>query len=165
MRGLFVGAASGAVAIAAHALGGGAVSPDRSSITLLIAACAVVGTAIASTRVRRGASELAVLLAAGQTIGHLAMTMSPEHHHGPHMTAHMLVAHLIAIPSGAVLIRAAELAIARAASSVRRTLSVLYTVPLVATRLPLVRAARLAPGARWFLVGSGVGTRGPPTFA
>ncbi len=164
LRGVLVGAASGTVAIAAHAAGGGIVSAGRSPIALLVAACALVGAVVATVRVRRGFAELAILLGAGQCVGHLALTMSSDHHHGTHVTAPMLLAHLVAVPVGAVLIRGAELAVVRAMSSVRRTLSVLRNAPVEVTETGLVDATGPLFLARRLLVCSGIGTRGPPAF-
>ncbi|MCP2296757.1 hypothetical protein APR11_003189 [Nocardia amikacinitolerans] len=164
LRGAFVGSASGAVGIAAHALGGGVVSPERPSLALLIGACAAVGVLVGSLRRRAGFVELMGLLAIGQAVGHTALTMSPGHHHGSHATAVMLAAHLAAIPVGALLIRSAEAALAKAASSVRDVVRVLGPAPAPASA-PIIRIApRAAACPRRLLLSSGIGTRGPPAF-
>ncbi|WP_433654135.1 hypothetical protein ACQPW1_25990 [Nocardia sp. CA-128927] len=129
LRGAFVGSASGAVSIAAHALGGGTVSPGQSSTGLLIAACTIVGVVVGTRRARFGVSEVMVLLAIGQAAGHVALTMSPGHHHSTGMTSVMVAAHLAAIPIGAVLIRGAEIALVRAISAADRAVRVLATRP------------------------------------
>ncbi|RBO94185.1 hypothetical protein DFR74_102608 [Nocardia puris] len=158
-----MGASSGAVSVAAHALGGGVVAPGESSAALLIGACAAVGMVVGSLRTRNGLLELMALLALGQAVAHTALTLPPEHHHGTHATSVMLLAHLAAIPVGAILIRGAETALARIASSVRRVVRA-----LAASGAPVVplAVAPLAPGtrpaARHLLLSSGLGTRGPP---
>ncbi|TQM32541.1 hypothetical protein [Nocardia bhagyanarayanae] len=162
LRGAFVGSASGAVGIAAHALGGGVVAPEQPSVALLIGACAAVGVLVGSRRLRTGLVELMGLLAIGQAIGHTALTMSPGHHHGSHATTVMLFTHLAAIPVGALLIRGAEAALTSAASSVRDVVRVLRTVPTPAPA-PIVRVTpRGAVNPRRLLLSSGIGTRGPP---
>ncbi|RJO70975.1 hypothetical protein D5S18_27780 [Nocardia panacis] len=160
-RGAFVGSASGAVGIAAHALGGGEVALGQSGLALLIAACALVGHLVGSLRNRYGLVEVMVLLAGGQTLGHTALSLAPGHQHGG-ATGAMLAAHLVAIPVGAVLIRGAELAITRVVSSVRRIVAAL--LPLPATESTGVRAFGSLPALRPILLGSGTGTRGPPLF-
>ncbi|WP_228000585.1 hypothetical protein [Nocardia australiensis] len=161
-RGAFVGSASGAVSIGAHALGGGAVSPDQSAVVLLIAACALVGVGVAAIRVRHGLVVLMTLLAIGQAVGHTALSLAPGHHHAPHAPAAMLAAHLIAIPAGALLIRAAEFALARAASSVRRTARALRAAPIADPRFAYATPTGVAPTPHRLLLSSGIGTRGPP---
>ncbi|MEU8897399.1 hypothetical protein [Nocardia sp. NPDC048505] len=165
LRGALVGSASGAVSIAAHALGGGMVSPGDSSIVLLLGACAVVGVVVGALRERTGFAELVLLLAAGQAIGHTALTLAPCHQPGSHADGPMLLAHVLAIPLGALLIRAAEAGLARAASSVRCVVHALRTRPTAhraATSIAVDPAIRVA---RRFLLSSGPGTRGPPAFA
>ncbi|MGV9818724.1 hypothetical protein [Nocardia xishanensis] len=164
LRGAFVGSASGTVSIAAHALGGGVISPEQSSVALLIGACAAVGVLVGSLRTRAGLLQLMGLLAVGQGIGHTALTLSPGHHHGAHATALMLLAHLAAIPMGALLIRGAEAAVGRAASSVRRAVRVLGALPVPALPTVVLVTARDAAIPRKLLLGSGIGTRGPPVY-
>ncbi|MFF0533300.1 hypothetical protein ACFYT3_33645 [Nocardia amikacinitolerans] len=164
LRGAFVGSASGAVAIAAHALGGGAVAPEQPSVALLIGACAAVGVLVSSLRLRAGFVELMGLLTIGQAVGHTALTMSPGHHHGSHATSVMLSAHLAAIPIGALLIRSAEAALAKAVSSVRDVVRVLGPVPAPASASIIRIAPRAAASPRRLLLSSGIGTRGPPAI-
>ncbi|WP_225728011.1 MULTISPECIES: hypothetical protein [unclassified Nocardia] len=160
-RGAFVGCASGAVSIAAHALAGGSVAVGQSGLALLIAACAAVGYAVAAMRNRYGIAEVMALLAGGQAIGHTALSVAPEHHHGGGANQVMLAAHLVAIPLGAILIRGAERAIARLAGGVRRAVAALDPLPAVAvsTAVTAWQAPARAPRS---LLGSGIGRRGPP---
>ncbi|MEV6280751.1 hypothetical protein [Nocardia sp. NPDC051832] len=169
-RGAFVGSAAGAVGIAAHALGGGAVSLGDSSVALLLGACALIGVVVngfhRARPGRSGAGELALLLIAGQAVGHTALTLAPGHQHTSHSNNLMLLAHALAVPVGALLIRAAEIGLARAASSVRHAVRTLRTRP-VASHAPsaIVTAVRPTRTARRLLLCSGIGTRGPPAYA
>lgn len=104
------------------------------------------------------------LLALGQTIGHSALAAAPGHRHGSAATAPMLVAHLLAIPVGALLIHTAERAVRYAVSRLKR-----------AVRGPAVRDVAFPrtvavpesnhQSARRLLLSSGPGTRGPPQLA
>jgi hypothetical protein len=158
LRGAFVGSTSGAVSIAAHALGGGTVSSDQPSLALLLAACALVGAVVASMRVRHAVVEVMTMLA----IGHLVLSLSPGHHHSTPTGATMLIAHIIAIPVGALLIHSAEQAISVAASSAQRAVDVLGTGPLTAHPPAFTASLGPVPTPKRLLFSSGIGTRGPP---
>ncbi|MCU1643882.1 MAG: hypothetical protein JWN03_4157 [Nocardia sp.] len=164
LRGAAVGAASGAVALGAHGLGGGNATPEGSSLALLFAACGLIGVVVASLRPRYGLISLMGMLAAGQAIGHIALSTSPEHHHHA-ASPIMLIAHLVAIPFGAMVIRAAEAGMRRAVTSVRRFMVVLGIAPVP----PAHRARTTTPDdravLRRLLVSPGIGRRGPPEFA
>lgn len=147
LRGAFVGSASGAVSIAAHALAGGTVSPGRSALALLLAACTLTGAVVASMRTRHGVVEVMAMLAIGQTVGHLALSMSAGHHHSTHTGGAMLMAHLITIPVGGLLIHSAQRAITGAASSAVRAVGVLGTGPL-APRTPALAVSFSAAQTR-----------------
>ncbi|MFI2230259.1 hypothetical protein [Nocardia testacea] len=161
LRGAFVGAASGSVSIAAHAAGGGTVTPGCSSTALLLAGCALAGALAFALRPERGPVSLLPLLALGQTIGHSALTAGPGHQHSAAPSAPMLVAHLLAIPIGAVLIHSAERAVRYAISRLTNALR----DPTVHGFL-FPRAVRVPESdrraARHPLLSSGSGTRGPP---
>ncbi|WP_194852977.1 hypothetical protein [Nocardia sp. SYP-A9097] len=161
LRGAAVGAASGAVAIFAHGLGGGGMAPDGSALALLFAVCAVIGVVVASVRPRYGVASVMGMLAAGQGIGHIALSMSMGHHHHA-MSPSMLVAHLVAIPFGALAIRAAEAGMRRAITSVRR-----FILALGITAVPAQRPARTTSvderaAVRLLLVSPAIARRGPP---
>ncbi len=162
VRGAFVGSASGAVSIAAHAVGGGTVSATQSPLVLLIAACTGVGVLVGVRRNRYGVAEIMGLLAIGQAVGHLALTAAPGHQHSAGMSAVMLGAHLAAIPLGAALIRGAELAVVRALSAANQAVRVLHTAPAP----PFEPAYAIPLGSlttpRRLLRSSGFGRRGPP---
>ncbi|AYF75727.1 hypothetical protein D7D52_19865 [Nocardia yunnanensis] len=161
LRGAAVGACSGAVAVLAHGLGGGATLPGGPSLTLLLAACTLVGVVVASLRPRYGAAGTMALLAAGQSIGHGALSLSPGHHHHG-ASPSMLPAHLVAIPVGAMVIRAAEAGLRRAVTSVRRFMQALGSVPVPAVRVARRRERDDRAEAGRLRVDPGIGRRGPP---
>ncbi|MFE3223950.1 hypothetical protein [Nocardia sp. NPDC059228] len=161
LRGAAVGASSGAVAILAHGLGGGATLLDGSALALLFAACTLIGVVVATLRPRYGIAGTMAMLAVGQSIGHAALSMSPGHHQHSSSPS-MLLAHLVAIPVGALAIRAAEAGIRRAITSVRRFILALGSILRPpAPRLRPRRADDRAE-ARRLLVSPGIGRRGPP---
>ncbi|WP_405495612.1 hypothetical protein [Nocardia sp. NBC_00511] len=164
LRGAAVGAASGAVAILAHGLGGGASGLDGSALALLLAACTLIGVVVAVRAARPGLVSVMGMLAAGQTIGHLTLSMSPGHHHHASSPS-MLVAHLVAIPLGALAIRAAEVGLRRAITSVRRFMLALAEAlrPTAGPFTPRTRDDRAE--VRRLLVTPGLGRRGPPRNA
>ncbi|GAB2697178.1 hypothetical protein GCM10027089_18620 [Nocardia thraciensis] len=160
MRGASVGAASGGVSIAAHALGGGTIALGSTALALLVTACTLTGVLVAAAGT--GLPRLMLMLAAGQAIGHAALSMSPEHCHPAMFNSAMVTAHLVAIPVGALLVRGAEIALGRVLSSVRRAVIALAgTVPAPPWSPPVPRRSPVA-AARRLLVGSGIGRRGPP---
>jgi hypothetical protein len=165
MRGAFVGSTSGAVSVAAHALGGG-TAPAESSVVLLMLGCAAVGAVIASVRVNRHQLlVVAAALALGQAIGHLALEMGAVHLHGPQLGPEMVAAHAAAVAVTAVLIRAGEHGCVCALSALSRRVPTPFAeAPVPAPIAVCVPADSQAP-ARWLLVGSGTGTRGPPRSA
>lgn len=160
LRGAAVGAASGAVAVAAHALGGGTAFPEGSALALLLATCALIGVVVATVRPRSGVASTMAMLAVGQGIGHEALSMAPDHHHHG-ATLPMLVAHLVAIPVGAILIRAAEIGVHRAVTSVRRFIVGLGLVPVPPGPAAQVSTDQSSVALR-LLASSGIGRRGPP---
>ncbi|MGW4246470.1 hypothetical protein [Nocardia sp. NPDC004722] len=162
LRGAAVGAASGAVAILAHGLGGG--TADSSALTLLLAACTLIGVVVASLRPRYGLAGTMALLAVGQSVGHGALSMAPGHHHQLSSPS-MLAAHLIAIPVGALAIRAAEAGLRRAVTSVRRFILALASTPAPPAFRTTARPGDDRAEARRLLVSPGIGRRGPPAPA
>ncbi|MEV6067254.1 hypothetical protein AB0L82_11930 [Nocardia sp. NPDC052001] len=164
LRGAAVGAASGAVALFAHGLGGGTTAPAGSALALLFAACALIGVIVASVRPRYGLTSLMGMLAAGQGIGHIALSMSPGHHHHA-ASPSMLTAHLIAIPVGAMAIRAAEAGMRRAVTSVRRFILTLGLAPVPAERTARTTSTDERATVRLLLVSPGIARRGPPARA
>ncbi|WP_415638928.1 hypothetical protein [Prescottella defluvii] len=166
-RGMFVGSASGAVSIAAHGLGGGAAVPSEQAVVLLLAASALVGAVTASARtVRRPSVFLGAVLAAGQGIGHLTLTLASDHGHGLHLTPQMLAAHAAATVVGATLIRAAERALLSVIASVMRIVVAVVSAPPVPDihRWTPTVVRRLDPTIGWTARSAG-GTRGPPALS
>ncbi|WP_280266065.1 hypothetical protein [Nocardia wallacei] len=160
LRGACVGAASGAVSIAAHALGGGAIAVGSTALTLLVTACTLTGVLVSA--IGSGLPRLMLMLAAGQAIGHAALSMSPEHCHPAMFSSAMLIAHLVAIPVGALLIRGAEVALGRALSSVRRAVVALAASVPAPPGSPLLPRHTGVAAPRRLLISSGIGRRGPP---
>ncbi|MGW5439715.1 hypothetical protein [Nocardia asteroides] len=160
LRGAAVGAASGAVAVLAHGLGGATMVPDGASLTLLFAACALVGVVVSALPRGHGAASTMAVLAVGQGVGHTALSLGHAHHH--HFSVVMLLAHLVAIPAGALAIRGAEVGVRRAITSVRGLVIALGGPPNpAAPRAGMPRADERAI-ARQLLLRPGIGLRGPP---
>lgn len=162
LRGAAVGAASGAVAVLAHGLGGATAVPSGASLTLLLAACALIGVvAAALPRGNTPAMTMAVL-AIGQGIGHTALSLGHAQHAHTYSAA-MLLAHLAAIPAGALAIRAAEVGVRRAITSVRQFVRGLVVSPVgQLTPLPVIAERAVV---RQLCVRPGIGLRGPPRAA
>ncbi len=162
-----VGSLSGAISIAAHGLGGGTAVPGEEAIVLLLAASAVVGAVVASVRGERNPLLLAAaVLAAGQGIGHLTLTLASEHGHGLHLTPQMLTAHAAATAAGAVLVRAVERSLSAVIGSVVRIVVTVLSTPPVPDILrwtPTV-VRRLDPTTSRVARAAG-GTRGPPVLS
>ncbi|MGW5076391.1 hypothetical protein [Rhodococcus sp. NPDC004095] len=162
MRGGFAGSVSGTVAVAAHAMGGGA-APSESAVVLLVLACAAVGALVSAARVRTHELPfLAAALTVGQVVGHAALMVGAGAHHGTQFTPAMLTAHAVAVSVSAVLIRGGGRGCARAVASLRAILPAPFaTVPVDVPRTPSAPPYRPRL-ERWLLVGARLGIRGPP---
>lgn len=138
------------------------MSPGASPIAMLIAACAAVGVLGGARPHRRGLGEVTAMLAIGQAVAHVTLTLSAGHQHDASTSSVMLAAHLVAIPIGALLIHAAERAALRAASDIQHTVRILAVGPAAPAgfRSPVIDRALARP--RRLLLGSGSGLRGPP---
>lgn len=161
LRGAAVGAASGAVAVLAHGLGGATALPSGSSATVLLAACGLIGVVVSA--LPRGNTALSTMsvLALGQIVGHTALSLGHTQHQHT-FSAAMLLAHLVAIPVGAIAIRAAEVGLRRAITSVRRLARVLADAPSPAARPGPTPLADERALLRQLLLRPGIGLRGPP---
>nr|WP_296763606.1 hypothetical protein [Rhodococcus sp. (in: high G+C Gram-positive bacteria)] len=160
MRGASVGAASGALSIAAHGVGGGAMMPSESALVLLIVVSAAVGGAV--TVLGDRVPVIAVLVV-GQVVGHAVLAIASEHHHGLSPTPTMLAAHAVATVVCALLVRGAVLGYEHALSVLRRILPVLPLVlPVLDNGGPRKTEYRSTVVLR-VLVLSGNATRGPPS--
>ncbi len=150
------------MSIAAHALGGGTMAPGSAAIMMLIAASTAIGSLAAHTRT--GLFRLMGLLALGQLLGHLALTLSP-HSHDMLITAPMLVAHLAATVAGAVLVRGAETTLRRAVSLIRRAVGAITHNLGIAGAPVVVSGPDTVAAPRRLVLASGTGRRGPPAHS
>lgn len=166
MRGGLVGACSALTAAVAHTAAGGA-APAGSPLVVLLVVCAALGAAVGGfTPQTRSARTLLLIagLGAGQTLGHLALSMAGGHHHAAALvSAPMLALHLAAAVGLGLLIGAVEY---------------LYVVcASVLSWLRIFAACRIRPQARtvWWpsnvvvarpvLLRAGLGMRAPPAAA
>lgn len=103
LRGTAAGLLTATLAVAAHGAAGGV--PEGGAVALL-GVLAVTTGALAATMAR--AADVRVLLGlltAGQLTGHLMLSVAGHHHGAPESPAPtMLVAHALAVVTGAVLI-------------------------------------------------------------
>lgn len=165
LRGAFVGGTSGAVSLAAHALGGGGMAPSQSAVVLLILACASVGAVVSSVDIRRSpAIALVLMLAAGQAIGHTTLAIASDHQHGLVPSLPMLAAHIAAVGVCAAAIRGAERGYVVAASTVATLVAVLLRPWAPQPPSVTARTRYRAKVVLRQLLTSGLGTRGPPAF-
>lgn len=163
LRGAFVGGSSGALAIAAHAVGGGGTAPSQSAVALLILACACLGAVVASIDLRRSpAVALASMLAAGQALGHTALALAADHQHSLTLSFPMLAAHVAAAGVCAIAIRGAERGYLLAASTIAAVVAVLLRPWAPAPATARARTRYRADVVLRHLLPSGLGTRGPP---
>ncbi|MDI9917198.1 hypothetical protein [Rhodococcus sp. IEGM 1379] len=160
LRGSVVGAASGALAIAAHGISGGEI-PPASAMTLLIAVCVAVGAITATLpSLARGPLPLIAALGAGQLAAHAAMTVSVHSHSSaPGLT--MLGAHAVATAVCAVAVLAAERLFAVVTNAARTVL----TTPTRAVRVrSLILATSTHPSTIDALLRASISRRGPPVL-
>ena len=164
VRGGAVGALTGAIAVAAHALGGGG-APSSATWTFLIALCCSLGVAAGSVRVR-GALPIALWLAVGQAGGHWALSlglgsdMAPMHHP---LTPTMLAAHAAAIAVCAALVSAAEKLYGPITSVLRAPFAEPFTLPLAPRSIAVDRDVE--PAALPVVATSTISRRGPPVLS
>lgn len=112
LRGALVGACSAATSAVAHGVGGGEL-PSGGSLALFLIVCATLGAASSSIAAGGRVRHLLFLwaaLAAGQTIGHIALTVAAEVqiHHSPTVSPQMMLAHGASAPVCALLIGLVE---------------------------------------------------------
>ncbi|WP_241665689.1 hypothetical protein [Prescottella subtropica] len=164
MRGLAVAGSVVALGVGAHGLAGGSLPHGVTLLMLggVAAILAAVVTAIPSLATRP--AGLVPVLATGQVLSHLALTLGDAHgsHTGTHASVPMLLTHTVAVLLCASLIAAAERIGPRALAALHRIL------PRLLAALPV----RLEPSrphviadVRPVVVHLGVGSiarRGPP---
>ena len=118
LRGAAAGLVTTALSLAAHATGGGHLAVGPATIGLLLVGATVGATATALPRTRN-LGPLALLLAAGQVVGHAVLAVGHPHAPAPHGA--MLIAHLAAVVVGALLISVGEQLARMLICVVRRT--------------------------------------------
>ncbi|WP_280438348.1 hypothetical protein [Nocardia carnea] len=157
LRGCVVGVATGALAVAAHGVAGGGYPTSAGTALLLLTALLtgwVSGSVATGARVRFATAgpRIFLPLAAGQFVGHWALTGLTGHHAetatasggtptGGSLSAAMLGAHLLAVLLCTLTITVAE-RLYRAASAVLRVL--LTPVRLLPPALRVGVAANIA---------------------
>lgn len=159
LRGGFVGATSGAVAVAAHSAGGGAL-PTGATAVLLLVACATVAAA-AGTRTRRGPGPVLAFVAAGQLVGHCVLTVASGHVHAGQWSLPMLTAHALGALACVGLICAAERLCAAALGELRRLIVVTLDVEDDG-RAPKTPTHEATTFLTRIFVRNGLATRAPP---
>ena len=130
-------------------------------VVLLLVTCAVVGVWAGSAAASGRLPSLVLQLCAGQTIGHIALTIAAEQSHDLLPSTSMLFAHATAALVCGALIFSAERLYRIAASTLRQV--VVLLAPLVVEEAPLPSLPAYRPDVVLrLLVSSGLGTRGPP---
>ncbi|MCV7299151.1 hypothetical protein H7J93_05795 [Mycobacterium barrassiae] len=160
VRGVATGLLTAALALAAHGAGGGAL-PTGAATALLAILAATAGALSASIPRAGSARVLLLLLAVGQVLSHLLLSVVGHHHTGSTAppAAVMLAAHVVAIVVGAILIGAGEhlwRTLSRAVRAVVRVVCAVAVRPLTVTR----RADQPLRAA--LLLAASVSHRGPP---
>lgn len=111
LRGALVGLCSALVTVAAHTGAGGAL-PGGGALVLALLVCATVGAAAAGIRVEgrlAGLATLGAVLAAGQLLGHVTLTVAGGHHGGHAVIdGRMLAMHAVATVALGLLIGVVE---------------------------------------------------------
>ena len=162
LRGAAAGLLTAALALAAHAMGGGIALPSGpTGIQLLLIALTVGGTAALVPRTG-DARVLAVLLGAGQLAGHGILALGPHAHTVGAPRPAMAMAHLAAVLLGAALIGLGD-RLCRLLTRTARRVSARVVAPVpaaAAVRVPVTDCppicARLLPS---------LSHRGPPVAA
>lgn len=168
-RGVVLAVTSAALAIAAHAVGGGDL-PGTGLTVLLTVGVAAVGIAMADRRCS-GVSIL-VVLGVAQLATHLllsfeSMDMYMNSGAGPHVDGStMLAAHAVAVPLTALLLTKADAALFLVAAVLARLLPTMLAIPPVpeAPARPLPRLRPVDRVATVLLCRSNA-RRGPPAYS
>lgn len=157
LRGGAAGALTAALAVAAHAVAGGAVPSGAAAVVLAVLSAGL--GAVAGSAERIDPRTLIGLLAAGQLVDHLTLAAAGHSHAGALHPA-MLVAHPLAILVGALLIAGAE-RLCRALATAAGTCALPRPRPAVpAQRRALPRASH--PLQSRLLIAVSISHRGPP---
>ena len=161
LRGIAAGLLTAALAVAAHGAADGAM-PSGSAVVLLAVLAATVGGLAATVSRTADARVLAGLLATGQVVGHLMLTVA-GHSHGAEAAAApasaMLVAHACAVIAGSILIAVGG----RLGQAVARVVefAVRAVVPPVPAR-PVIVVDAVHPLRSALLLAASLSHRGPP---
>lgn len=158
LRGGAAGLVTAALSLAAHATGGGHLAVGPGMVGLLLVGVTVGAVATATPRARN-VGPMALLLSAGQLVGHAVLAVGHPHAaaatHGP-----MLTAHVGAVLVGALLINAGERLCRLLGRVVRRT-----AVPAEATVSDTPERVLCAADQPLFaelLLATSMSHRGPP---
>ncbi|MFD4429511.1 hypothetical protein [Nocardia sp. NPDC058497] len=165
LRGGGCGVLVGALAVAAHGLGGGGV-PRSAEIALLLLVSLAAGAFAGGHSTKRASVRTASALIGGQWAGHFALTGTLDHHGNAFDVLHlpstpMITAHFFAAFACAALILVAERLYLVASSMVRATL----TAPSLAIPQRAVRWSATVATARGGRPKGVRCPRAPPLFA
>jgi len=160
MRGVATGLLTATLAVAAHGAGGGAV-PGGAASALLAVLAVTVGALTLCWPPAAGPVGLAVLLAAGQLVGHGLLGAATQHHAAPVTpTGVMVAAHLVAVVVAAGLIAAGD-RLCRALCHVARAVVRVPSAPIGSAAV-VVTPASDHPSRATLLLAASVTHRGPP---
>ncbi|QLY31110.1 hypothetical protein [Nocardia huaxiensis] len=156
---MLAGTAMAALAVAAHGQAGGGY-PDSTGSTLLLLAAAAIGVGVSASR---SPAALLALMAAGQPVGHVALSgLAHQGHSGTAdfaMDGAMAGAHAAAAVAFAFLILVAE----RLYGVVSQAIRVVSTRPVgLPVRVGGTRWVRAAGRAKSLLGAWAAGPRAPP---
>jgi hypothetical protein len=159
IRGVMTGLLTAALAVAAHGAGGGVLPNGAATVSLAVLA-GTAGALATNTSCASSLRYLMGLLAAGQVLGHLLLSVAGHHHAGSAApAASMLAAHLLAIAAGATLIGAGERlwhALSRAVHAVVRVACIVGARPVA------IRRRADQPLRSALLMAASMSHRGPP---
>ncbi len=160
LRGTAAGLLTAALAVAAHgAAGGGA--PTGAAVVLVAVLAGTVGGLAATVARTADVRVLIALLAAGQLVGHVMLSVAGHSHGVPAFPAPaMVVAHALAVAAGATLIAAGD----RLCRAVSRAVEVAVRaiVPPISSRPAVVTAGADQPLRSALLLAASMSHRGPP---
>ena len=160
LRGLAAGLLTATLAVAAHGIADGA-APTGASVVFLAVLAATIGAVTANFGRTSDVRVLLGLLAAGQLVGHLMLSVAGHSHGGPTSPAPaMLVAHALAVAVGATLIAAVDRLCRTVSRAVQGALRAV--VPPIAGRPVVVTAGADQPLVSRLLLAASVSHRGPP---
>jgi hypothetical protein len=161
LRGTAAGLLTAALAVAAHAAGGGA--PPTGPVVAQLAVLAATVGALAATIARAAdARVLLGLLAAGQLCGHIVLSAVGHSHASTTAppAVVMLAAHVVAIGAGALLIAASD-RLCRAVSRAVRAVVRIVAAPVAVVPVVVIGDAD-QPLRSALLLAASVSHRGPP---